>query len=283
MQVRLPDSQAPSVAPFPALPSLSEALPRTGAILESLTTPPLPESVRQRRQIAIESILQQRAAVREQLLATRLEILPQLEARWRAEIESEYDLAALYREWDEAWFQAFQAYGRERFLPLFETLYFAPDSPRYQQAKQRLAQLDQQFAQQEQALQGAFQERLQRIEQEIAVRLRAKRREFERQMEQEVDQILASQPDLRELYLPVLEPLSPSSAVKVQIPPLQLQVSGENLNSVFAERQARAQRMRAELLQRLAQEWAEGKGYRLSDLPTARDATAELERYLSAR
>lgn len=283
MQVRLPRPETPPATSFPALPPLVEELPATGAILDSLTAPPLPESVRQRRQIALESILQQRAAVREQLLATRLEILSQLEPRWRAEIESEYDLAALYREWDEAWFQAFQTYGRERFLPLFETLYFPPDSPRHQQAMRRLTQLDQRFAQQEQSLQRAFQERIQRIEQEITVRLRAKRREFERQMEQEVDQILASQPDLRELYLPVLEPLPPAGAVKIQIPSLPLQLSNENLNSAFAERQARAQRMRTELLHQLAREWAEAHGYRLSDSPTARDATAELERYLSVR
>lgn len=278
----------PEETPFPTLQNAflkpsAEVVAETGASISGIATPPLPESVVARRQIAIESIRQQRTAVREQLLATRLDILPQLEVRWRAEIESEYDRTSLLAEWDAEWFHAFQRYGRNRFLPLFETFYYPPNTQKHQQALTALAQLDQSFAQQEAQLEEALQARLDRIDQEIEVRLRARQREFVHETEQSVDQILASQPDLSELYLPPLEPLPPAPIIKIRFPPSAMQFPAENLNNAVMDKIAGLQRVRAQILKQLAQEWAQVHGYQLVDSPTAPDVTEAFQHYLSFR
>lgn len=267
----------------PFLPAQTVSVSQIGVGLAELTTPPMPETASARRQIAIESIRQQREAVRQHMLASRLEGLPQLEARWRAEIESEYNLARLIAEWDAEWFQAFQAYGRQRFFPLFETFFYPSTDSHHKQAQLTLTKLAQRFTEQETQLQQALQARLGRVEQEIAVRLRAKRREFERQMEQEVDQILSSQPDLRELYLPVLEQLPPAEAIRSNLPPVKVQFSEENLHQAVRLRIDRAERVAAQILRRLATEWATSRGYQLSESERVRNLTPEFLRYLSAR
>ncbi|MER3403123.1 MAG: hypothetical protein C4336_03505 [Armatimonadota bacterium] len=250
----------PSSDSVPSLPAQAVSAPQTGVELAELTAPPVPETANARRRIAIKSIRQQREAVRQRLLASRLESLPQLEARWRAEIESEYDLARWIAEWDAEWFQAFQAYGRQRFFPLFETVFYPSSDSRHKQAQLTLSELAQRFTEQETQLQQALQARLGRVEQEIAVRMRAKRRAFERQVEQEVDQILASQPDLCELYLPMLERLPPTEALRSNLPLVKVQFSEEDLDRAVRLRIDRAERVQAQILRRLATEWATSRG-----------------------
>jgi hypothetical protein len=86
-----------------------------------LNRPRLPNRSASRRALALASIAQQRAAVRERLLQARLQGLPELEARWAAELRAEYDLDAIRAEYDAAWREAFQQHGQARF-PLLVAL-----------------------------------------------------------------------------------------------------------------------------------------------------------------
>jgi hypothetical protein len=166
-----------------------------------------------------QSIEQQRAAVRERLLQARLQGLPELEARWAAELRAEYDTDAIRAERDAAWHEAFQQHGQARFPLLVALILAAPDSDARREAQARLDQHDRAWQQREQAIEAAYQARLRRIEQEIAVRVNARRREFVRNAEQEIQAQLAAQPDPADLYLPPPQTPSPAPARKASFPP----------------------------------------------------------------
>ncbi len=275
------------------LPAVSLALPSAfaptsfdapsiTAHLPAVQTPALLDTLNRRRERARLAIHEQREAVRERLLQARLEPLPELEQRWRAELQAEYDLDAIRTEWQTEWRNAFEKHGRQRFSLLAEMAMLPPDSERFKQLQKQLNELDAHWQKQEEELRAQLATRLQRVEQEIEVRLRARQREFTRQVEQEVDQQMRQQPNLSELYLPPPE--------QQTIPAQRLAVSGMSILTESIDLRPKAeqheQRMRDQterILRQLAREWAQLKGYRLSDSPRARDATDEFIRYLEGR
>jgi hypothetical protein len=217
--------------------------------------------------------------VRERLLQTRLDPLPALEKRWRAELQAEYDLNAIREQWQSEWREAFEQHGKERFALLAKLAQRPPDSEQYKTLQRQLNELDERWRAREQALRAELEARLQRVEQEIEVRLRARRREFVRQAEQEVDQLMRQQPDLRALYLPSPEPHR-SPTQKVAIPALNASTGSIDFHQKAIQSQQRLREQTKRILRQMAQEWARLNGYQLSDSPRARDATDEFIGYL---
>jgi hypothetical protein len=226
--------QAVALAPAPALdgqlPTQSLVVPPEVAALPSIEPPPPTETLRRRRALALFSIEQQRVAVRQQLLQRRLQNLPELEARWRAELRAEYDTDALRAERDAAWQAAFQEYGRARFPLLVALIFAAPESDTHRQIQAQLEQHDRAWQQREQAIESEYQARLARIEQEITVRVNARRREFIRNAESETQEQLAAQPDPAELYLPPPQTLPPAPTRKASLPSLRFNLPARPLD-----------------------------------------------------
>jgi len=274
---------APALPPSAPLPAQAVAVPPDGATLQGLEPPAPAESQRQRRALALASIAQQRAAVRERLLQARLQGLPELEARWAAELRAEYDLDAIRAEYDAAWREAFQQHGQARFPLLVALIFTAPDSDARREAQARLDQHDRAWQQREQAIEAAYQARLRRIEQEVAVRVNARRREFVRNAEQEIQAQLAAQPDPAELYLPPPQTPPPAPARKASTPPLRIDMPARDSHDAPRARLADAQQTRQAMLRQLAEEWAQTSGYTLADDPRAPDYTDAFIRYLLAR
>jgi hypothetical protein len=280
-------AQAVALAPVPPptapLPAQASVAAPESATLPRLESPAPTESLRRRRALALASIEQQRAAVRERLLQARLQGLPELEARWAAELRAEYDLDAIRAEYDAAWREAFQQHGQARFPLLVALIFTAPDSDARREAQARLDQHDRAWQAREQAIEAAYQARLRRIEQEVAVRVNARRREFVRQAEQEIQAQLAAQPDPAELYLPPPQTPSPAPARKASIPPVRVRQPARDLYDAPRARLAAAQQTRQAILRQLAEEWAQSNGYTLTDDPHAPDRTDAFIRYLLAR
>jgi len=277
-------------SPSPPKASRSSPIPNSLAdyrasaqTLQELVAPTPPETLSARRQLALGSIRDQREAIRQNLLQTRLAVLAELEPRWRAELQSEYDTDALLVQQDREWFEAFQAYGQARFPLLVALLVYAPDSAPYRTAQQSLRQLEREWQANQRALQERYQAQLNRIEQEIEVRLNSRRRAFTQEVTREVDEAIASQPRAEALYLPPIERLEPAPARKQSLPSAQVrlnattQVPAPELrvqsNAQFAER----------TLRQLADQWAHSRGYQLTENPNARDATQEFAHYLQGR
>jgi hypothetical protein len=272
VMARLPALTFPA-APSPIPPALSRA-PAAAAYLPSIAAPATPDTLHRRREQARTAIQKQQDAVRERLLQMRLEPLPALEPRWRAELQAEYDLSALRTEWSAQWREAFEQHGRQRFTLLAEMARLSPDSERFQSLQQQLSELDARWQQQEQALHAQLEARLQRVEQEIEVRLRARRRDFIRQVEQEVDQLMRQLPDLSARYLPTQQSRR-APAEKMAIPALSLKLQSIDLSPKAEHRRQLIRQQTERILRQIAQEWAQLRGYRLSDSPYARDATDE--------
>ncbi|MFN3689676.1 MAG: hypothetical protein ACK4UU_01980, partial [Fimbriimonadales bacterium] len=270
-------------APIPALATQSAETPPDSVRLELLEPPAPAETVRARRALALASIEQQRAAVRERLLQARLQNLPELERRWHAEFRAEHDLEALRTEYDVLWQEAFQQYGRNRFPLLVALTLAAPDSEAHRQIQTQLDALERAFMAQERDLQAQYQARLERIEQEIRVRVNARRREFIRNAEAEVLEQLAQQPDAVELYLPQPQSLPPAPPRKETLPRAAVIIAGRDPNTLLAKRRAEAETVRRHILQQLAQEWAQAQGYRLTNAPNAPDKTEAFVNYLLAK
>ncbi|MFQ3611227.1 MAG: hypothetical protein SNJ72_07010, partial [Fimbriimonadales bacterium] len=92
---------APSPPARTAIPPLADGLsvyPAVGQTLPVLMPPAPPDSLGARRQIALQSIQEQREAVRESLLRTRLAVLADLEPRWRIDLRADYALDRLLEE-----------------------------------------------------------------------------------------------------------------------------------------------------------------------------------------
>jgi len=274
---------SPALPPSAQLPAQAVAVSPDAAALQALASPAPAESLRQRRALALASIAQQRAAVRERLLQARLQGLPELEARWAAELRAEYDTDALRAERDAAWRAAFQEYGQARFPLLVALIFTAPDSDARRTAQARLDQHDRAWQQREQAIESAYQARLRRIDQEIAVRVNARRREFVRNAEQEIQAHLAAQPDPAELYLPPPQTPPPAPPCKASFPPLRVRQPARDLHDAPRARVAAAEQTRHALLRQLAEEWAQINNYTLTDDPRAPDYTDAFVRYLLAR
>jgi hypothetical protein len=274
---------APALPPTAPLPAQASVAAPESATLPRLESPAPAESLRQRRALALESIEQQRAAVRERLLQARLQGLPELEARWAAELRAEYDLDAIRAEYDAAWREAFQQHGQARFPLLVALMFTAPDSDARREAQARLDQHDRAWQQREQAIEAAYQARLRRIEQEVAVRVNARRREFVRNAEQEIQAQLAAQPDPAELYLPPPQTPSPAPARKASFPPVRVRQPARDSHDAPRARLAAAQQTRQAILRQLAEEWAQSNGYTLTDDPRAPDYTDAFVRDLLAR
>ncbi len=255
----------------------------SGQTLQALPPPLSPENLDVRRRIALQSIQDQREAVRQNLLQTRLAILAELEPRWRGEIRSDYETDLLLAERDQTWFEAFQAYGRARFPLLVSLILYPPDSETYQKAQASLQQLERDWQATQRQLESAYQTQLTRIEQEVEVRVRARQRAFVAEVEREVEEIMAAQPRAEDLYLPPIERLNPAPAQKSTLPAVSVRLVPLSQSPEPAQRrQANADLARA-VLRQLAEQWAQSKGYQLTDDPTARDATQEFARYLQSR
>lgn len=290
VRVRVDVARAARTFALTSEPSLDGSLPAYTRVVAAETgtlpsvEPPAPtETLRRRRELALLSIAQQRVAVRQQLLQRRLHNLPELEARWRAELRAEYDMNALRAERDAAWQAAFQEHGRARFPLLVARIFAAPESDAHRQIQAQLEQHDRAWQQREQAIESAYQARLARIEQEIAVRVNARRREFIRDAETEIQEQLAAQPDPAELYLPPPQTPPPASTRKASLPPLQINLPALALDDPLRNRTAETEHLRRKLVQQVAQEWAQIHGYTLTNDPNAPDRTDEFIRYLLAR
>ncbi|MEN3001439.1 MAG: hypothetical protein ABDI19_06310 [Armatimonadota bacterium] len=273
---------AATLGRLPAPPSTSLQAPPVATHLPAIEPPTPPDTLSQRRQQAQAAIHEQREAVRERLLQTRLDLLPALEQRWRAELQAEYDLDAIRAAWQTEWRDAFEEYGRQRFPLLAQMALLAPDSERYKALQKQLNELDARWQQQEQDLQAQLEAQLKRAEQEIEVRLQARRRAFLRQVEQEVDELMRQQPDLSALYLPPPEPRNAPPA-QLTIPAMSSSIKSISLSQKVKQREQHLRKHTERLLRQLAQEWAQLRGYQLSDSPRARDATDEFIRYLEGR
>ncbi|GIV05629.1 MAG: hypothetical protein KatS3mg016_1204 [Fimbriimonadales bacterium] len=277
-------AQAPVVqVSIPPLPAQQAAMPADSASLDSMEAPPPAETLRRRRELALFSIEQQRNAVRQRLLQARLQNLSELERRWRVELRAEYDLDALRAEWDAQWREAFQEYGRRRFPLLVALIFTAPDSEARRQTQAELDALDRAWQAQEQALKTQYETQLRRIEQEITVRVNARRREFIRNADAEVREQLAQQPDGADLYLPQPQALPPAPPRKETLPSTAVQMPARDTNASVRTRYAQTETLRRQILSQLVQEWAQARGYRLTDDPNAPDRTDEFVRYLARR
>ncbi len=265
------------------LAGVDVSLPADSLTLAPVQSPPPVETVSRRRRVALDSIVQQREAVRQRLLELRLQTLPELEQRWRAELRDEYDLAQMRQALDAAIQEAFQQYGRQRFPLLVALLVAAPDSDAYRQTRAQLEQLDRAWQAQAQALHARYEAGLARIEQEIEVRVNARRREFVRNAEQETQEQLAQQPDLADLYLPQPQSLPPAPARKTPLSAVRAQLPERAFQADAYARRAAAEQMMRETLTQLAQEWAELHNYQLTNAPNAPDKTDALIRYLLAK
>lgn len=257
-------------------------MPATTAHLSPIEPPTTSDTLSRRREQAQAALHEQREAVRERLLQTRLESLNELEQRWRAELQAEYDLNAIRAEWQTEWRDAFEKHGRQRFSLLAAMALLAPDSEPFKSLQQQLNELDARWQQEDQALRMQLEARLQRVEQEIEVRLRARRREFIRQVEQEVDQLMRQQPDLSALYLPPPESRK-SPAQQRTIHATSISIKSIDLRQKAEQHEQRLRRQTEHILRQIAREWAQLNHYRLSDSPRARDATDEFIHYLEGR
>lgn len=277
-------ARAPSlVISLPNLPPDTGVSSITQGTLPALEAPPAPQTVRARRQLALQSIQAQREGVREQMLITRLGTLPELEARWRAELQASLDFAAVWQAWDQRWYEAFQQHGQRRYYPLVRMNFAEVGSEAYRQAQAELGLVDWLWSLHEQNLRADLQEQLARLDQEVEVRLRARRREFIQQAETEVESLLATQPDWQSLYLPTPTPL-PSLPQQVKsLPSPKVQIQPQNLNIGHEERVRQTEQTRRALLRQLAQEWAKKEGYQLTDDPNAPDYTDAFLAYQSRR
>lgn len=249
-------------------------VPTATVYLPPIAVPVPPDTLHQRREQAGTAIQKQRDAVRERLLQMRLEPLLALEQRWRAELQAEYNLSAIHADWSEQWREAFEQHGRQRFTLLADMARLSPESERFQLLQQQLSDLDARWQQQEQTLRTQLETRLQRVEQEIEVRLRARRRDFIRQMEQEVDQLMRQQPDLSALYLPAQQQPS-APAEKMAIPAVSIRLQSIDLSQKAEHHRQLIRQQTERILRQIANEWAQRRGYRLSDSPRARNATDE--------
>ncbi len=265
------------------MPSAEVTLGETFLVLPSIEPPPVPPTVLERRQLALQSIQSQREGVQEQMLATRLSVLPDLEERWKAELQDSLDFASVWQAWDQQWFEAFQQYGQRRYFPLAVLAFEPPTSPAYQSAQMELNLIDWLWSLQQEALRSSLQEQLDHLNQELEVRLRARRRDFIRQAESEVDSLLATQPDWQSLYLPT--PLPPASLPEqsLEVAAIKVQISSKNLNLEQESRFHQTEQIRLAILRQLAQEWAQGQGYRLTNNPNALDHTEAFLDYLLNR
>jgi hypothetical protein len=275
------------------LPALTAAVPSTFTPITSqapaatVSLPPIappttPDTLNQRREQARTAIQKQREAVRERLLQVRLEPLPTLEQRWHAELQAEYNPDAIRTDWRAQWREAFEQHGRQRFTLLAEMARLSPDSERFQSLQRQLSELDARWQHQDQALRAQLEAQLRRVEQEIEVRLRARRRDFIRQVEQEVDELMRQQPDLSALYLPAQQqPGAP--AKKMAFPPVPVKLQSIDLSQKAEHHRQSMHQQTERILRQIANEWAQKRGYRLSDSPAARDATDEFLRYLASR
>ncbi len=275
---RLPQ---PVSAPAPK-PSVAQGALAAHAELPAVEAPATPDTLNRRREQARDAIREQREAVRERLLQIRLEPLEKLEQQWRAELQAEYDPDSIRAQWLTEWRAAFEKHGRRRLPLLTEMAQLSPNSERYRQLQQQLNALDDRWRQQDQALRQQLQARLQRVEQEIEARLRARRREFIRQVEQEVDQLMRQQPDLIERYMPPAESRQ-APAKRLQVPALSVGLPGDTFGEKVQQSQRAVNRLTQRILREMAREWARMRGYRLSDSPSARDATDEFIDYLEFR
>ena len=271
-----------SLAPLPAPAPATAHAPAAATHLPPVETPAVPDTLSRRREQAHAALQEQREAVRERLLQTRLEPLPDLEQRWRAELQAEYDLNAICTAWQAEWRDAFEKHGRQRFALQAEMTSLPPDSERYRVLQQQLNELDARWQQQDRALRTQLDARLQRVKQEIEVRLRARRREFVRQVEQEVDQLMRQQPDLSSLYLPPPETRR-SPVQKLNLPPASASIESIDFRLKLQQQEQYLRTQTERILRQMAREWAQLKRYRLSDSPRVRDATDEFIRYLEGR
>lgn len=290
LRVRVDFARVAQAVGLSPVSSLSAQLPAQGSVtapdaafLPSLEAPAPTEAIRRRRTLALESIEQQRAAVREQLLQARLQGLPELEARWAAELRAEYDTDALRAARDAAWREAFEAYGRARFPLLIDFLLAAPNTDARREAQARLDAHDRAWQVREQAIENEYRAQLERIEQEIAVRVNARRRAFVRNAEQEIQAQIAAQPDPTTLYLPPPQTPPPAPARKETTPPLRVNMPARDLHEAPRARLAAAESLRQAILRQLADEWAQANSYTLTDDPRAPDRTDAFVRYLLAK
>lgn len=268
--------------PQPAYVSTSFHAPATTAYLTDIEPPTTPDMLNRRREQAQTALREQREAVRQRLLQIRMERLPDLEQRWRAELWAEYDMDAIRAEWHAEWREAFERHGRQRFALLAEMALLSPDSERFKALQKQLDELDARWQQQDESLRAQLQARLQRVEQEIEVRLRARRREFIRQVEQEVEQLMHQQPDLSTLYLPLPEKHD-APPQQLTLPATSVSIKSIDVHGKAEQHRQRLRRQTERILRQMAEEWAQLKGYRLSNSPRARDATDEFIRYLEGR
>ncbi len=277
-------ARAPSLAvSLPTLPPDAGVQGVPQDTLPALEAPPAPQTVRARRQLALQSIQTQREGVREQMLATRLSTLPELEARWRAELQASLDFAAVWQAWDQRWYEAFQQYGQRRYYPLVRMNFAEVGSEAYRHAQAELNLLNWLWSLQEQNLRAELQEQLARLNQEVEVRLRARRREFIQQAEAEVESLLATQPDWQSLYLPTPTPLPSLPPQLESLPAPEVKIPPQNLNTGHEERVRQTESIRLALLRQLAEEWARKEGYRLTNDPTAPDYTDAFLAYQDLR
>ncbi|MFN7162344.1 MAG: hypothetical protein ACK4NB_04720 [Fimbriimonadales bacterium] len=277
-------SLSPGVEPPKGrLAGVAVSLPADSLTLAPVQSPPPVETVSRRRRVALDSTVQQREAVRQRLLELRLQPLPELEQRWRAELRDEYDLVEVRQALDAAIQEAFQQYGRQRFPLLVALVFAAPESDAYRQTRSQLEQLDRAWQAQERALRARYEAGLARIEQEIEVRVNARRREFIRNAEQEAQEQLAQQPDLADLYLPQPQSLPPAPVRKTPLPAVEVRLPEHALQTDDYTRRATAEQMQREMLTQLAQEWADVHNYQLTNAPNAPDKTDEFVRYLLAK
>ncbi|MGQ9902148.1 MAG: hypothetical protein ACUVR1_08060 [Fimbriimonadales bacterium] len=289
-RVRVDFARAAQAVGMAPAPTLSAQLPAQGGIaapdaafLPRLEAPAPTEAIRRRRTLALESIEQQRAAVRDRLLQARLQGLSELEARWAAELRAEYAFDALRAARDATWREAFEAYGRARFPLLVALIFTAPESDARREAQARLDAHDRAWHAREQAIERDYQAQLQRIEQEIAVRVNARRRAFVRTAEQEIQAQIAAQPDPATLYLLPPQTPPPAPARKETIPPLRVNMPARDLHKAPRAQLAAAKSLRQVILRQLANEWAQANGYTLTDDPHAPDRTDAFVRYLLAK
>lgn len=277
-------AQAVARAPQPpvpeALPAQVVAVAPSAGVLFRVEPPAPTDALRNRRALALSRVEQQRTAVRQQLLQRRLQSLPELEARWYAELRAEYDTDRLRAERDAALYEAFQEYGRLRFPLLVALLVLEPGSDAHLQAQTQLEQHKYAWQQRERAIESAYQAALRRIDQEIVVRVSARRREFIRNAETEIQELLAMRPDPAEVYFPRPQTLLPVPTRKVSFPPLSITIPERTLSNAphTANR-----RLRQAIIHQLAQEWAYLHNYTLTDDPRAPDYTEAFLRYLFAR
>jgi hypothetical protein len=257
-------------------------LPESIAVrLPAVDTPPPTDLFVRRRQQALQALQEQRDAVRLSMLDASLKRLEALERIWRKEIENGLDFNPIRQTWLEEWRALFEHIAAQLFPLMVERELYSPVSEKYKALTAQIQAIEQEWMNEELALQAKREQQIARLKDEAEVMLGIRAREFINQAEQEVSERLRDQPALVNFAPPASrkhETAEHSIHIKTPKPSKSIGMSAkvEHLSIAWQEKMK-------EHLQELAKHWAEQNHYRLTKNRSVSDKTNEFILFLKGR